>query len=140
MLTAKMPDDDPPVHIFGYGNVMTREAKPPKNPDPATDLGLREFQQIIEATYFEKDSARGVEGSFMWLVEEVGELARALNSPTSNTAEEREEFADVLAWVASIASLRGIDLAQCVREKYSEGCPRCQNSPCNCDHRSGEEL
>ncbi len=140
MLTAKIPDDDPPVCIFGYGIVMTTEAEPLKNPEPTDDLGLREFQQIIEATYFEKDSARGLEGSFMWLVEEVGELARALNSPTSNTTEERQEFADVLAWIASIASIRGIDLADCVREKYSKGCPRCQKSPCICTHRSGEEL
>ena len=140
MLTAKIPDDDPPVCIFGYGIVMTTDAEPRKNSEPADDLGLREFQQIIEATYFEKDSARGLEGSFMWLVEEVGELARALNSPTSNTTEERQEFADVLAWIASIASIRGIDLADCVREKYSKGCPRCQKSPCICTHRSGEEL
>ncbi|MGE4619711.1 MAG: MazG nucleotide pyrophosphohydrolase domain-containing protein [Planctomycetota bacterium] len=110
-----------------------------KNTDPDTDFGLREFQQTIESIYFEKDSTRGVEGSFMWLVEEIGELARTLNSGEANSIEERAEFADVLAWVASIASLRGIDLAHCVKEKYGSGCPRCSASPCQCQHRSREE-
>ena len=85
-----------------------------KDTESKTDLGLREFQQIIESTYYQKDSTRGVDGSFMWLVEEVGELARTLNSGDPNSSEEQAEFADVLAWVASLASLRGVDLAQCV--------------------------
>ena len=140
MLTAKILDNDPPTCIFIYGIDMIGAAGPLKNAKPETDFGLREFQQIIEATYFEKDSARGLEGSFMWLVEEVGELARTLNSGDPNSAEEQAEFADVLAWVASLASLRGIDLALCVREKYGSGCPRCKNSPCQCQHRSGEAL
>ncbi|MEC9475729.1 MAG: MazG nucleotide pyrophosphohydrolase domain-containing protein [Planctomycetota bacterium] len=111
-----------------------------KNPESNTDLGLREFQKIIESTYYQKDSARGVEGSFMWLVEEVGELARTLNSGDPGSREEQAEFADVLAWIASLASLRGVDLAQCVIDKYSSGCPRCENIPCQCQHRSGDEC
>lgn len=109
------------------------------NSEPDTDLGIREFQKLIESTYYQKDSARGVDGSFMWLVEEIGELARSLNSGEPNSKEEQAEFADVLAWISSLASLRGVDLAQCVREKYSSGCPRCENIPCQCQHRSGEE-
>ncbi|NCF97908.1 MAG: nucleotide pyrophosphohydrolase [Planctomycetia bacterium] len=103
--------------------------------DEVEDLGLRNFQKTIEQIYFDKDSNRGVEGSFMWLVEEVGELARSLNSSEANCPEERAEFADVLAWLASIASLRGVDLATCVHEKYGTGCPRCQSQPCICQHR-----
>ncbi len=103
------------------------------------DQGIREFQRTIEKIYYEKDSRRGVEGSFMWLVEEVGELARSLNSGTPNSPDERAEFADVLAWVSSLASLRGVDLATCVQEKYSLGCPRCKESPCRCQHRVEED-
>ncbi len=99
------------------------------------ELGIREFQRKIEDIYFQKDSSRGVSGSFMWLVEEVGELARSLNTGEPNSAEERAEFADVFAWLSSLASLRGIDLADCAREKYCSGCPRCQETPCSCQHR-----
>ena len=105
-------------------------------PENEDDLGLRSFQNTIEKIYFEKDSDRGVAGSFLWLAEEVGELARCLNSSTPNSAEEQAEFADVLAWLASIASLRGVDLASCVQKKYGGGCPRCHKTPCNCRHRA----
>ena len=104
------------------------------NEDP--DLGIREFQRTIEATYSDKDSSRGVSASFMWLVEEVCELARSLNSDQPNSEAERAEFADVFAWLTSLASLRGVDLASCAREKYQDGCPRCQKMPCCCQHRS----
>jgi len=69
------------------------------------------------------------------LTEEVGELARSLNTGEPNSAEERAEFADVFAWLASLASLRGVDLSACVRDKYGSGCPRCQGTPCSCQHR-----
>jgi len=100
-----------------------------------SDLGIREFQRKIETIYYQKDSSRGVRGSFMWMVEEVGELARSLNTGEPNSAEERAEFADVFAWLASLASLRGVDLSACVRDKYGSGCPRCQGTPCSCHHR-----
>ncbi|MEC8509122.1 MAG: MazG nucleotide pyrophosphohydrolase domain-containing protein, partial [Planctomycetota bacterium] len=58
--------------------------------------------------YYEKDEARGIEGTFMWLMEEVGELSSALRD---GTQEERlGEFADVLAWLATIANVAKIDL------------------------------
>ena len=114
---------------------MTPEEGGSMAPEQEPDLGIRSFQKTIESIYFEKDSKRGVEGSFMWLVEEVGELARCLNSPDANSPEEQAEFADVLAWLASIASIRGVDLATCVNQKYGTGCPRCDKTPCNCHHR-----
>ncbi|MEC8570676.1 MAG: MazG nucleotide pyrophosphohydrolase domain-containing protein, partial [Planctomycetota bacterium] len=58
--------------------------------------------------YYEKDEARGIEGTFMWLMEEVGELSSALRD---GPHEERlGEFADVLAWLATIANVAKIDL------------------------------
>ncbi|PIY49257.1 MAG: nucleotide pyrophosphohydrolase [Armatimonadetes bacterium CG_4_10_14_3_um_filter_66_18] len=92
-------------------------------------MAIREFQQLIEAIYFAKDSGRGVESTFMWFVEEVGELAEALRSGTVEQLEE--EFADVAAWLATLASLKGIDLETAVR-KYASGCPKCHATPCAC--------
>ena len=99
-------------------------------------LGIEEFQQLIERIYGKRDSARGLEGTYMWFVEEIGELARAfLTEPRDGEAEGRE-FADVLAWLATLASLRGVRLAEVAEAKYSGGCPRCESTPCACQHRS----
>lgn len=98
--------------------------------DPS-DASLRQFQQLIRDMYHEKDVARGVDGTFMWLMEEVGELAAALREGTP--AELAEEFADVLAWLTTIANVAGVDLAAAVREKYGTGCPGCGQLVCTCD-------
>lgn len=112
------------------------ERPSPQADGPAPDLGLREFQQQIEAIYYDRDAARGAAGTFMWFVEEVGELARSLNSGEAASEAERREFADCLAWLSTLASLRGVDLAQAALEKYGTGCPRCDATPCVCQHRS----
>ncbi len=93
-------------------------------------MTLREFQQQIEATYGTRDRERGVEGTFRWLVEEVGELARALRD--GNRARLEEEFGDVLAWTVSLALLCGID-ADRAASRYAAGCPKCGAVPCMCD-------
>ncbi len=87
---------------------------------------LRKFQELIRDRYYATDSARGVPGTFMWLIEEVGELATSLqeNAPgQSPTPEQRrnleEEFADVLAWLTTIANICDIDLEQAI-EKYTD--------------------
>jgi len=81
--------------------------------------------------YSSKDEARGVDGTFMWLMEEVGELAAALREGTPQ--ELAYEFADVLAWLATIANVTGVDLQQAVLEKYGQGCPGCHQLVCQCD-------
>lgn len=96
-------------------------------------MKIREFQDRIEAIYFEKDNARGVEGTYMWFAEEVGELTRALRRNDDRENLE-EEFADVLAWLSTLASMRGIDLAQAAQKKYGDGCPYCKATPCSCQH------
>lgn len=94
------------------------------------DVSLADFQQLIRAMYFEKDAARGLDGTFMWFMEEVGELASALRH---GTKEERlGEFADVLAWLATMANVAGIDLAEAVGRKYGSGCPGCDKLVCTC--------
>jgi len=93
-------------------------------------MRIQEFQQRIEQIYFERDSARGLAGTHMWFCEEVGELTRALRR--GQQAELEGEFADVLAWLATLASIAGVDLEAAARRKYEAGCPRCSGVPCSC--------
>lgn len=92
---------------------------------------IADFQHLIRDMYLEKDIARGVDGTFMWLMEEVGELASALREGTHE--ERKGEFADVLAWLTTIANVVGVDLSEAVREKYGAGCPGCGQLVCTCD-------
>ncbi|MFM7040404.1 MAG: MazG nucleotide pyrophosphohydrolase domain-containing protein [Planctomycetaceae bacterium] len=94
-------------------------------------MTLDELQLLIAAMYSRKDEKRGVEGTFMWLMEEVGELAAALRE-SSDKEEIAKEFADVLAWLATIANVAGINLTEAVRLKYGRGCPGCHQMVCQC--------
>ena len=99
--------------------------------DQTASITFAEFQSLIATMYSRKDEARGIDGTFMWLMEEVGELAAALRDgdPEALAAE----FADVLAWLATIANVANIDLQQAVLQKYGNGCPGCGQMVCNCD-------
>ena len=103
-------------------------AAPSSLPDAFT---LTDFQRLIDAMYSSKDEARGVDGTFMWLMEEVGELAAALRE--GDDVETAKEFADVLAWLVTIANIAGIDLQSAVAAKYGQGCPGCHQLVCVCD-------
>lgn len=94
-------------------------------------FSLGQLQRLIRDTYDAKDRSRGIEGTFMWFMEEVGELAGALRGGTD--AERAAEFADVLAWLATLANIVGVDLESAVQAKYGGGCPGCRQSPCVCD-------
>jgi NTP pyrophosphatase (non-canonical NTP hydrolase) len=91
---------------------------------------IREFQKLIEAEYGAKDSRRGIDRTFLWFVEEVGELAESLRHGTAE--ERRAEFADVLAWLTTMATMTGVDLEDAASSKYGQGCPRCGGTPCRC--------
>ena len=91
------------------------------------------FQALIERIYLQRDSARGMQGTLLWFVEEVGELFRAIRRGERQNLEE--EFADVYAWLASLASLHGLDLDAMGRRKYAAGCPKCHAAPCACRSR-----
>ena len=111
---------------------MSDQANPPAADANAShaSVSLADFQRLIRDMYFEKDVARGVDGTFMWLMEEVGELASALRN---GTHEDRlGEFADVLAWLATIANVSGVDLSEAVARKYGSGCPGCGRFVCTC--------
>lgn len=92
-------------------------------------MHLREFQQHIEAIYGIRDRQRGTDGTFRWLVEEVGELARALRD--GDRAAAALEIADVLAWTVSVASLCGVDVEEAA-SRYAPVCPKCHHAPCTC--------
>jgi NTP pyrophosphatase (non-canonical NTP hydrolase) len=86
------------------------------------------FQRLIRDRYLPTDAARGTAGTFMWFIEEVGELATALqdNAPgKSPTAAERanleEEFADVLAWLMTLANINGVDMEGALKKYTEEG-------------------
>jgi len=91
------------------------------------DLG--EFQHVIEATFGERDRARGVPSSVAWLAEEVGELAQAVRKGSHE--QQVHEFADVLAWLTSLANQLRVDLSEAAA-RYANGCPRCGAIPCTC--------
>ena len=93
-------------------------------------MTLREFQRTIERTYGQRDAKRGRFGTFLWLVEEVGELAEAVRLGSDEA--KREEFADVLAWLVSFASLEGVDIENAVTVRYGKGCAACGGIPCSC--------
>ena len=93
-------------------------------------LTLTKLQQIIQDTYGAKDQKRGIPATFMWFLEEVGELATALRGGTHE--EQAAEFADVLAWLTTLANGAGVDLDQAVQTKYGTGCPGCNQVPCVC--------
>ena len=94
-------------------------------------LTLAQLQEVIRKTYDAKDRRRGLEGTFMWFLEEVGELSAALRG--GSAAERAAEFADVLAWLATLANIAGVDLEAAVGAKYGGGCPGCHRVPCACD-------
>ncbi len=97
----------------------------------AKDLTVRTVQAQIRRMYGAKDEARGDAATFLWLTEEFGELATALRS--GSDLELALEMADVLAWLATLANLRGIDLAGAFLAKYGAVCPGCEKIPCVCD-------
>ena len=93
-------------------------------------MRIADMQALMRDLYGARDEARGAERTFLWLVEEVGELAQALRGKGRHTKEE--EFADVLAWLASLANVAGVDLEKALLAKYPMRCPRCGAMPCAC--------
>jgi NTP pyrophosphatase (non-canonical NTP hydrolase) len=84
-------------------------------------MQIKEFQQWISDKYEKRDRERGTPSTFMWFVEEVGELATALSG--DDEANKREEFADVFAWLCTLANINGVDLQQICQEYIKEDTP-----------------
>jgi NTP pyrophosphatase (non-canonical NTP hydrolase) len=93
------------------------------------DTTFDAWQAHIEATFGQRDRARGLPSTVAWLAEEVGELAKAARKGT--TEEQLHELGDVVAWVASLANQLGLSINEAL-QRYADGCPRCHHVPCDC--------
>jgi len=82
-------------------------------------MEIREFQELIARKYKARDQERGVPRTFLWFMEEVGELATALASG-ADKANTEDEFADVFAWLCTLANISDVDLEKAI-EKYTSG-------------------
>ena len=92
-------------------------------------MEIKAFQDLIRRTYLEKDRARGIPATYLWFMEEVGELATALREGSQK--EKAGEFADVYAWLMTLANLAGVDMQEALA-KYEQGCCGCGQIPCAC--------
>ena len=79
-------------------------------------MHISEFQQLISEKYEKRDRQRGTSATFMWFIEEVGELATALAS--NDEKNKGEEFADVMAWLCTLANINNVDLEKACK-KYT---------------------
>jgi NTP pyrophosphatase (non-canonical NTP hydrolase) len=95
-------------------------------------MDLPGLQRALRDVYGGRDAARGSDATFRWMVEEVGELARAMRR--DDPVNLQDEFGDVLAWLASLANLLEVDL-DAAAARYEGGCPRCGRTPCGCGSR-----
>ena len=93
-------------------------------------MHIHDFQEMMRRIYFHRDSKRGAKGTYDWLVDEVKELGEALKIADKEALED--EFADVIAWLASLANISDIDLEKAAINKYDNECPKCEHAPCQC--------
>ena len=93
-------------------------------------MEIKEFQDCIRKIYLARDKKRGSDRTFLWFLEEVGELTRSYRRGESGNIGQ--EMADVIAWLSSVANLLDIDLEAELLKKYSRKCPLCLSVPCIC--------
>jgi NTP pyrophosphatase (non-canonical NTP hydrolase) len=96
-------------------------------------MTLDELQSTIEKMYSGKDRERGTPATFLWLTEEIGELASALREGSQE--EKCNEFADVLAWLVTLANINDVNLTKALEAKYGKGCPGCGQTVCTCNSK-----
>jgi NTP pyrophosphatase (non-canonical NTP hydrolase) len=120
-----------PHAVGGYRShtLVTRNGR--RDVQRGLNMDLRDFQQLIETMYSHKDRERGSAGTFLWLMEEVGELAQAIGEGADRSAKAAE-FADVMAWLVTLANVEGVDLSEALHAKYGQGCPGCGKMVCTC--------
>ncbi|MCK5687176.1 nucleotide pyrophosphohydrolase [bacterium] len=96
-------------------------------------MKISDFQKRIKDNFYHKDEPRGALKTFMWLVEEIGELSSSLME--SDKKNQAEELSDVIAWAFSLANVLEIDLEKVLMDKYPQNCSCCQESPCSCSKK-----
>ena len=95
-------------------------------------MRISEIQALLKKLYLHKDLNRGIKGTYIWLIEEIGELATLLNAEELDKKKISEELADIIAWTISIANILNIDIDKAIESKYPDKCKKCNSSPCNC--------
>jgi len=96
-------------------------------------MKISDFQNLLKDLYLQNDLNRGVKSSFIWLIEEIGELATLLNSIDLDKKKVSEEIADIIAWTISIANILDVDIEKALSDKYPNKCKKCSSSPCICE-------
>ena len=96
-------------------------------------MKISDFQDLLKELYLQNDLNRGIKSTFIWLIEEVGELATLLNSSDIDKKKVSEELADIIAWTISIANLIDIDMEKALFDKYPNKCKKCSSYPCKCE-------
>ena len=108
-------------------------------------MEIKTFQKLMKDLYYHQDKERGINGTFLWFVEEVGEFSEAIRKYQLRKDENdipilknhiAEEMADIIAWISSIANLMDIDIQTSLYSKYPNKCPKCNKNPCNCNNSS----
>ena len=103
---------------------------------------ISEFQNLMKELYYNSDKERGINGTFLWLIEEIGEFSETLRHYLFEKEKDKkieykkkigEEIADIIAWLSSIANLLEIDMEKVLFEKYPNRCKKCNSKPCICD-------
>ena len=94
-------------------------------------MTIDELQALIEKMYSDKDRERGTPATFLWLCEEIGELAASLREGSHEA--KCAEFADVIAWLVTLANINDVNLTEALEAKYGKGCPGCGQAVCTCD-------
>jgi len=95
-------------------------------------MKISDFQKLMKDLYFYRDSERGILKTFIWLVEEVGELAEVIKEKKIDRKKSSEEIADIFAWTNSLANLLNIDIEEALLKKYPKKCSKCNSLPCKC--------
>ncbi len=94
-------------------------------------MTLDDLQALIDKMYSARDRRRGTPATFLWLCEEIGELAAALREGSHE--QKAAEFADVVAWLVTLANINDVNLTKALEAKYAAGCPGCGRLVCTCD-------
>ncbi|MHA2065152.1 MAG: MazG nucleotide pyrophosphohydrolase domain-containing protein [Candidatus Thorarchaeota archaeon] len=94
-------------------------------------MDTKEAQDLMHRIYLERDKARGLDRTLLRTFQELGELSDAILREKGQDAIS-DEFADVFAWLCSLANLLDIDLSEALLKKYDNACSRCGKAPCEC--------
>ena len=93
---------------------------------------IERVRQFHEKHDFANNNGSDMKFRMCLMMEEVGELASALRGDDRENLAE--EFADVIAWLTTIANVAGVDLNAALVNKYGRGCPGCGRLVCGCSN------